>query len=76
MRFTRLLPSCQAKTIKKQQYQLPENPNPSRVEMKKELQANAAPHTIQWCRDQDLNQGHSDFQSDALPTELSRRHPK
>ena len=29
-----------------------------------------------WCRDQDLNQGHVDFQSTALPTELSRRHPK
>src|SRR5665647_3750875 len=25
-----------------------------------------------WCRDQDLNQGHTDFQSVALPTELSR----
>ena len=27
---------------------------------------------IYWCRDQDLNQGHTDFQSVALPTELSR----
>ena len=26
-----------------------------------------------WCRDQDLNQGHTDFQSVALPTELSRQ---
>src|SRR5690242_7662488 len=25
------------------------------------------------CRDSDLNQGHEDFQSSALPTELSRR---
>lgn len=28
--------------------------------------------SIEWCRDQDLNQGHTDFQSVALPTELSR----
>lgn len=26
----------------------------------------------EWCRDQDSNQGHTDFQSVALPTELSR----
>ena len=26
-----------------------------------------------WCRDQELNQGHTDFQSVALPTELSRQ---
>jgi hypothetical protein len=26
-----------------------------------------------WCRDQESNQGHTDFQSVALPTELSRR---
>ena len=25
-----------------------------------------------WCRDQESNQGHTDFQSVALPTELSR----
>jgi hypothetical protein len=28
---------------------------------------------ILWCRDQELNQGHGDFQSPALPTELSRQ---
>ena len=27
---------------------------------------------FKWCRDQDSNQGHTDFQSVALPTELSR----
>ena len=27
---------------------------------------------ILWCRDQESNQGHTDFQSVALPTELSR----
>lgn len=27
------------------------------------------------CRDQGSNQGPPDLQSDALPTELSRRHP-
>ena len=27
---------------------------------------------MRWCRDQESNQGHSDFQSDALPAELSR----
>ena len=31
------------------------------------------PLIVLWCRDQDSNQGHSDFQSDALPTELSRQ---
>ena len=30
------------------------------------------PWILMWCRDQDLNQGHTDFQSVALPTELSR----
>ncbi len=28
---------------------------------------------MSWCRDQESNQGHTDFQSVALPTELSRR---
>ncbi len=28
---------------------------------------------ILWCRDQESNQGHTDFQSVALPTELSRQ---
>ena len=27
-----------------------------------------------WCRDAELNCGHEDFQSSALPTELSRQH--
>ena len=27
---------------------------------------------LMWCRDQESNQGHTDFQSVALPTELSR----
>ena len=27
-----------------------------------------------WCRDPELNWGHMDFQSTALPTELSRQH--
>ena len=28
--------------------------------------------TLDWCRDAELNCGHVDFQSTALPTELSR----
>ena len=27
---------------------------------------------FEWCQDPDLNWGHGDFQSPALPTELSR----
>ncbi len=27
--------------------------------------------SVKWCPDPDLNQGHEDFQSSALPTELS-----
>jgi hypothetical protein len=90
VRYTRLLPSCQAKTTKKQHHPLPEKKNlvpvgPSRKmlpltpmgrDKKRSRKQKAAPSAMQWCRDQDLNQGHSDFQSDALPTELSRRHPK
>src|SRR5450830_1578658 len=29
-----------------------------------------------WWRDSELNRGHADFQSAALPTELSRHYPK
>ena len=43
---------------------------------KKELQRCCNSFNCQWCRDQDLNQGHPDFQSGALPTELSRLHQK
>ena len=43
---------------------------------KKELQRCCNSSNCQWCRDQDLNQGHPDFQSGALPTELSRLHQK
>ena len=46
------------------------------LDKKRSCRQNAAPSAIQRCRDQDLNQGHSDFQSDALPTELSRLHLK
>ena len=31
------------------------------------------PLILLWCRDPELNWGHGDFQSPALPTELSRR---
>ena len=30
---------------------------------------------FEWCQDPDLNWGHGDFQSPALPTELSRLRP-
>ncbi len=29
---------------------------------------------MKWCRDAELNCGHADFQSAALPTELSRHN--
>ena len=77
VRYTRLLPSCQAKTITNQVYLLTDSSIASSFcNKKRSYRINAAPLYFLWCRDQDLNQGHSDFQSDALPTELSRRHPK
>ena len=35
------------------------------------LMALSLPRTCKWCPDSELNQGHGDFQSPALPTELS-----
>jgi hypothetical protein len=60
------------KTIIKQLFPL-QNYQAQINEQKKELRVKSSSFAILWCRDQDLNQGHSDFQSDALPTELSRR---
>jgi hypothetical protein len=31
-------------------------------------------HGLQWCRRKDLNPGHPDYKSGALPTELQRRN--
>ena len=39
---------------------------------KKRLSQNDLTALNCWCRDQESNQGHTDFQSVALPTELSR----
>ncbi len=55
----------------KNQKKLPPDQNTTKNQKRLYNEIAAKPF-VSWCRDQESNQGHTDFQSVALPTELSR----
>ncbi len=47
----------------------------SLLTLKRKTDVNGRPCMNKWCPDSESNQGHGDFQSPALPTELSGQRP-